>query len=190
MINMEEDIKNCLQVLKAGGIILYPTDTVWGLGCDATNETAVAKIFALKQRAETKSMIILLLQTNDIQKFAKPASDTIKTLLEKTERPLTVIYPEAKNLAANLIGDDGTIAIRIVKDKFCEAILQSWGKPIVSTSANISGEPGAPSYDIISTAIKNGADYIVQHRQNEIFINKPSRILLWKNDEEIVIIRD
>lgn len=111
-------------------------------------------------------------------------------MLEKTEGPLTVIYPEAKNIAPNLIGDDGTIAIRIVKDKFCEALLQSWGKPIVSTSANISGEPGAASLNTISTAIKNGAYYIVQHRQDEIFIHKPSKILHWKNDEEIVIIRN
>ncbi len=190
MINIEEDIKNCLQVLKTGGVILYPTDTVWGLGCDASNATAVAKIFALKQREETKSMIILLANTNEIQQYSKAPSDIIKTMLEETERPLTVIYPEAKNIATNLIGADGTIAIRIVKDKFCEALLESWGKPIVSTSANISGEAGATSYNTISTPIKNGADYIVQHRQDEIFINKPSRILLWKNDEEIVVIRD
>ena len=190
MINMEADIKNCLQVLQAGGIILYPTDTVWGLGCDATNPTAVAKIFSLKQREETKSMIILLSHTNDIQQYSKTPSDTIKNLIEKTERPLTVIYPDAKNIAANLISEDGTIAIRIVKNTFCEALLQYWGKPLVSTSANISGEAGATTFNTISTAIKNGADYIVQHRKDENFINNPSRILLWKNDDEIVVVRD
>jgi L-threonylcarbamoyladenylate synthase len=190
MLNFEDDIKNCLKVLNEGGIILYPTDTVWGLGCDATNEKAVAKIFALKKRAETKSMIILLKDKNDIEQFSKRPSTSILEMLENTERPITIIYPNAKNIATNLISEDGTIAIRIVKDLFCETLLQSFGKPIVSTSANISGEIGATSFNTISATIKNGADYIVQHRQLENIIVKPSRILLWKNDEEIVVIRD
>ncbi len=190
MLNFDNDIKNCLKVLHEGGIILYPTDTVWGLGCDATNETAVAKIFALKKRAETKSMIILLKNKIDINQYSKTPSPSIEEMLATTKRPLTVIYPEGKNIAANLISEDGTIAIRIVKDNFCETLLQSFGKPIVSTSANISGEVGATSFNTISTPIKNGADYIVQHRQHENIIINPSRILLWKNDEEIVVIRD
>ena len=190
MMNIEDDIKKCLQTLNEGGIILYPTDTVWGLGCDATNEKAVAKIFALKQREETKSMIILLNHKNDIEHYSKTPSSSIIEMLNNTERPLTIIYPNAKNIASNIISDDGTIAIRIVKDIFCETLLKSFGKPIVSTSANISGEVGATSFTTISTAIKNGADYIVQHRQQEDIFAKPSRILLWKNDEEIVVIRE
>lgn len=187
---MENDIKNCLKILQDGGIILYPTDTVWGLGCDATNETAVAKIFALKKRAETKSMIILLKHKAGIKNFCKIPSASIVEMIENTERPLTIIYPEAKNIAGNLISEDGSIAIRIVKDVFCETLIGAFGKPIVSTSANISGEAGATSYNTISEEIKNGADYIVQHRQNENIIVKPSRILLWKNDGEMVVIRD
>lgn len=190
MLNFDNDIKNCLRVLNAGGIILYPTDTVWGLGCDATNETAVTKIFALKKRAETKSMIILLKDKNDIRTYSKIPSASIVEMMDNTERPLTIIYPAAKNIAPNLISEDGSIAIRIVKDEFCEALLESFGKPIVSTSANISGNVGATSFHTISDEIKNGAGYIVQHRQYENIIAKPSKILLWKNDEEIVVIRD
>lgn len=189
-MNFDNDLTACAQILNEGGIILYPTDTIWGLGCDATNKTAVAKIFALKQREEKKSMIILLDNENNIGNYCKAPSQPIKNLLSETVSPLTVIYPQAKKLASNLINEDGTIAIRIVKDAFCKALLKSFGKPIVSTSANISGEASPGFFDEISVAIKNGADHIVQHRQKDKTIAKPSKIILWKSDDEIVVIRE
>lgn len=189
-MNFEIDIKECIDVLKTGGIILYPTDTIWGIGCDATNKKAVAKIFKLKKRAEQKSMIILLSRVEDIQNYGKQPSAKIKELLTRNEKPLTVIYPEAKNIAENLISSDGTIAIRVVQDLFCKALIESFGKPIVSTSANISGESSPHIFDEISTTIKNGADYIVEHRREDKSISKPSRIILWKTDDEVVVIRE
>ncbi|MFN0082910.1 MAG: L-threonylcarbamoyladenylate synthase [Ferruginibacter sp.] len=189
-MNFDDDLTACAQILNKGGIILYPTDTIWGLGCDATNKPAVTKIFALKQREEKKSMIILLDTENCIGNYCKAPSLAIKKILSETVSPLTIIYPGAKNLATNLINEDGTIAIRIVKDAFCEALLKSFGKPIVSTSANISGEASPGFFGEVSVAMKIGADYIVKHRQNDATIAIPSKIILWKNDEEIVVIRE
>ncbi len=189
-MNFDNDLAACIKILNEGGIILYPTDTIWGLGCDATNKKAVAKIFALKQREEKKSMIILLDSENNIANFCKAPSQPVKNILSETASPLTIIYPNAQNLATNLINEDGTIAIRIVKDVFCEALLKSFGKPIVSTSANISGEASPRFFDEVSIAIKNGADYIVQHRQKDKAIAKPSKIIRWKSDNEIVVIRE
>lgn len=189
-MNFDKDLETCIQILKDGGIILYPTDTIWGLGCDATNKTAVAKIFALKQREEKKSMIILLDSENNIANFCKAPSQSITNLLSETASALTIIYPEARNLATNLINEDGTIAVRIVKDAFCEALIKSLGKPIVSTSANISGEASPGFFDEISVVIKNGADYVVHHRQKDRTIAKPSKIILWKSDDEIVVVRE
>ena len=188
-MNFENDIKECVKVLKAGGIILYPTDTIWGLGCDATNERSVAKIFELKKREEQKSMIIFLSQIDDIKNYSKTPSAKIKQLLSKNEKPLTIIYPAAKNIAANLINSDTTIAIRIVKDMFCEALIKFFGKPIVSTSANISGDPSPKIFDEISLIIKNGVDYIVQHRQKDKTVANPSQIILWKTDDDFIVIR-
>ena len=190
MINFEADIKNCLQVLKTGGIILYPTDTVWGLGCDATNENAVAKIFSIKQREETKSMIILLEGEKQIKQYCKAPSPALKKVITETLSPLTVIYSGAKNLAANIINEDGTVAIRIVKDAFCETLIKAFGKPIVSTSANVSGKPTPKIFDEIATVIKSGANYIVQHRQRDKTITNPSKIILFKNNGEIIVIRN
>lgn len=189
-MNFENDIENCLKVLKAGGIILYPTDTIWGLGCDATDKKAVAKIYALKKRAENKSMILLLANKEEIKNYCKTPSETIQNLLQKKENSLTIVYPNAQNIAENLISEDGTVAVRIVNDAFCEALINAFGKPIVSTSANIAGEPSPTSYTSVNDKIKIGADYIVQHRRNNNDCKKPSRILFWKSDEEILVIRE
>ena len=167
MSDNTNDIEKCLATLKKAGTILYPTDTIWGIGCDATNAKAVAKIYALKKRDEKKSMIILLKHEDDIKNYAKEPDEKIKTLIANTERPLTIIYPDAKNLASNLINEDGTIAIRVVKDAFCEYLIKALGNPIVSTSANISGEETARHFGEISTEIKTGIDYIVEQRQKE-----------------------
>lgn len=189
-MSYEVDIENCIKILAEGGIILYPTDTIWGLGCDAENAEAVAKIYAVKKRAENKSMIILLADEKQIGHYAKAPSQKISTLLQETEKPLTIIYPDAKNLAENVINEDSTIAIRIVKDDFCEALIKRFGKAIVSTSANVSGEKSPASYDEISDEIKNAADYIVQHKRDNSTPARPSRIVKWEEDDELKVIRD
>jgi L-threonylcarbamoyladenylate synthase len=187
MNDYTNDLEKCLTTLKNGGTILYPTDTIWGIGCDATNAEAVAKIYAIKKRDEKKSLIILLTDVNDIKNYAKEPDEKIKTLIANTDRPLTIIYPEAKNLAANLINQDGTIAIRVVKDSFCEDLIKSFGKPIVSTSANISGKESAKHFGEIALEIKNSTTYIVKHRQKEEEAGAASKIVKWEGDKIIVI---
>ena len=178
MANFTDDIKQCLKVLNSGGIILYPTDTIWGIGCDATNEKAVNKIFKLKQRTETKSMIILLSDLNNISNYVTRPDPEIINYLSKTSRPTTAIYKSGKSVTPQLINNDGTIAIRIVQDEFCKALINEFKKPIVSTSANISGSSPPKGFNEISTEIKNGVDYIVQHRQDEDFkVARPSAII-------------
>lgn len=188
-MNKDEDIKQCLQVLQSGGIILYPTDTVWGIGCDATNEKAVAKIFELKNRPDEKSMIVLLADERNITNYSSQASPKIFDYIKGVGKPTTVIYEEAKNLAPNLINKDGSIAIRIVKDEFCRRLINEFGKPIVSTSANISGYPAPALFIDIDIAIKNGVDYIVKHRQNDTTEAAPSAIVKWQADGSVILIR-
>ncbi len=189
-MNFAKDIENCLRVLKAGGIILYPTDTIWGIGCDATNAAAVAKIYALKQRDEKKSMIILVASENEIKHYSTAPSDKIKSLLATTNKPLTIIYPNAKKLSANLINEEGTIAIRVVKDEFCKILIDAFGKPIVSTSANISGEKSEAVFFDISNAIINGVDYVCEHKRKEETIALPSRIVKWTEQDELIVLRE
>jgi L-threonylcarbamoyladenylate synthase len=189
MSDYTNDIEKCLSTLKSGGTILYPTDTIWGIGCDATNAKAVAKIYAIKKRDEKKSMIILVAHENDIKNYAQEPDENIKKLIASTERPLTIIYPAAKNLASNLINEDGTIAIRVVKDAFCEYLIKSLGSPIVSTSANISGGDTAKHFGEISAEIKTNVDYIVEQRQKERSGAAASKIVKWDGNE-IVVIRE
>jgi L-threonylcarbamoyladenylate synthase len=188
MNELNDDIENCIEVLKNGGVILYPTDTIWGIGCDATNEKAVAKIFSIKQREESKSLIILLDNVDAIKDYAEAPSNEIKALISKTKRPLTIIYNHAKNIAKNCINDDGTIAIRIPNHIFCTRLIKQFGKPIVSTSANISGESTAKAFKDISSEIKNKVDYTAQQGRNET-CEKSSRIIKI-NDGQIIVIRD
>jgi len=158
---LKDEINKTLEVLKSGGIILYPTDSVWGLGCDATNEEAVEKIFALKNRADSRSLIILIDTENKLQSYVSEIPDVAYDLIEYTEKPLTIIYDGGKNLAKNLINQDGSVAIRIPKHDFCQQLIQRFRKPIVSTSANISGEPTPLNFLQISEKIINGVDYVV-----------------------------
>jgi L-threonylcarbamoyladenylate synthase len=160
-----DEINKALEVLKSGGIILYPTDTVWGLGCDATNAEAVAKIYALKNRADSKSLIILIDTDSKLQSYVSEIPDVAYDLIEYTEKPLTIIYDGAKNLAKNLIGADGSIGIRIPKYDFCQQLIQRFRKPIVSTSANISGEHTPENFSEISEYILNGVDLIIDLEQ-------------------------
>lgn len=189
MVNFNYDIKKSIEVLEKGGLILYPTDTIWGIGCDATNLKAVEKIFALKKRPDKKSMIILVAEESAIFNYVFEPHKNIFQFLFSAQKPVTVIYGQAKNLAKNLINSDGTIAIRIVKDDFCKTLIHQFKKPIVSTSANVSGEPYAANFSTITTPIKNGVDYIVQHRQNEIMSSQPSSIIKLNEEGNIEIIR-
>ena len=188
-MNFDTDINKCLEVLQSGGLILYPTDTIWGIGCDATNEAAVAKVFQLKQRPDEKSLIILLADERSIIKYVSQPNPAIFDHLQQTTKPTTVIYEGAIGLADNLIHEDGTVAIRIVKDDFCRHLIKRFKKPLVSTSANISGQSSPKIFAEISEQIKNGVDYIVQHRRDDITIAAPSSIIKWNADGSLSIIR-
>lgn len=161
-----EDVNKALETLKNGGLILYPTDTIWGIGCDATNPEAVEKIFALKRREQQKSLIVLLHNDNQLASYVNEIPDVAYELIEYTEKPLTIVYANAKNLAPNVVASDGSIGIRIVRHPFCEQLLQRFRKPIVSTSANSSGEASPASFNDISEQITAGVDYVVAYGQD------------------------
>ena len=186
---LKEEVNKALEVLKSGGIILYPTDTVWGLGCDATNVEAVAKVYALKNRADSKSMIILLDTDNKIQSYVNEVPDVAYDLIEFSEKPLTIIYSGAKNLATNLINEDGSIGIRIPKHNFCEQLIQRFRKPIVSTSANISGDTSPANFSEINKEIIDGVDYVVDLEQESREKKLPSTIMKLEPDGQFVFLR-
>lgn len=186
---MKKDIEKTLEVLRSGGVILYPTDTIWGLGCDATNEDAVNKIYKIKQRNDQKSLLILLDTPGKILSYVNEIPDVAWDLIELTDKPLTIIYSEAKNLAKNLIADDGSIGIRIVNDPFCQKLIQRFKKPIVSTSANISGDKSPSNFSEISEDILNAVGYVVQWKQDDYTNTQASSIIKLKNSGEIQIIR-
>jgi L-threonylcarbamoyladenylate synthase len=186
---MQHEINNALKTLKQGGIILYPTDTIWGIGCDATNYNAVQKIYKLKQREESKSMICLVssirMLREHIQKVPKVAYD----ILNYANRPTTIIYDRPMGVAENLIAEDNTLAIRIVKDEFCSSLLYDFKRPIVSTSANISGKSAPTSFEEISDDILKGVDYVVNLHQKKK-ASKPSTIIKLSVDGQVQVIRE
>jgi L-threonylcarbamoyladenylate synthase len=184
-----DDIDHCLAVLQNGGLILYPTDTIWGIGCDATNMAAVEKVYQLKKRPDHKSLIVLLANEGDILNYVTQPDLRIFDYIKGVNKPTTVIYEGAVGLAANLLGQDGTVAIRLVNDAFCKALITRFGKPIVSTSANINGYPSPTCFADVDVAIKNGVDYIVQHRQQDDRPAMPSSIIKWNKDGTLSIIR-
>lgn len=185
----DEDVVNSLEVLRKGGVILYPTDTIWGLGCDATNEEAINKIFKIKQREESKSMIILVAEESDILKYVAAPNLAVFDFISTQEKPTTVIYENAVSLPDNLVQDDGSIAIRIVRDEFCRHLIKRLRKPLVSTSANISGDPSPVTFMDISKRIKDSVDYIVAWRQDDNNPAQPSQILKWNKDGTVKYIR-
>jgi L-threonylcarbamoyladenylate synthase len=189
MFPYNDDIKSCIEVLQQGGLILYPTDTVWGIGCDATNEAAVKRIFELKKRSDTKAMIVLVENENAILKYVEVDGLQIFDYIKGIHKPTTVIYPHAKNLSNNLIAEDGSIAIRICKDKFCQKLIKEFGKPIVSTSANVSTYPTPLCFSDISMEIMEGVNYVAKHRQDEKEMQQPSAIVKWDEKGELIIIR-
>jgi L-threonylcarbamoyladenylate synthase len=188
MVDLEKDIEQCLRVLKAGGLILYPTDTIWGIGCDATNSEAVEKIYQVKRRPDNKTMIVLLAEEKDILNHVAAPDLRVFDYLKQTNKPTTVIYDGAIGLADNLIGTDGSIAIRICNEPFCRHLIKRFRKPIVSTSANISGQPVSKTFAGISDEIKSGVDYVVKYRQDDQVIAEPSSVIKWYNGT-ITIIR-
>ena len=188
MTDFLPDVDKCLEVLQAGGVILYPTDTVWGLGCDATNSKAVEKIFFIKQRPEAKSLIVLMAGERDVLQYVAAPDLSVFDYLGTVAKPTTVIYDGIIGLAENLLAADGSAGIRVVKEPFCKHLIKRFRKPIVSTSANISGEPTPPSFSTISETIKSAVDYVVQYRQNDFTAAQPSSVVKWK-DGKVEVIR-
>ena len=180
---MQTEIDKALATLKKGGIILYPSDTIWGIGCDATNTDAIAKIFKLKKRVDGKALISLVANKQQLENITE-----VIPYLDITSSPTTIIYPKSKGLGVNLLAENGSAAIRIVQDKFCQKLILSFGKAIVSTSANISGEMAPKQFSEISNEIKNNVDYIVNLRQNEL-MSTPSSVLIINEDTSITKIR-
>lgn len=184
-----EDLKNAVQCLKKGGIILYPTDTVWGIGCDARNSEAVKKIYQLKRRADSKSMLVLVNNKNALEKTVEDIPEITWDLLEAAVNPITIIYDNAKGVAQELLADDGSLGIRVTKDFFSNELCKRLGAPLVSTSANISGEKTPSFFNEISEVIKSGVDYIVRYRQDDLTPNSPSNIVKLSKGGVIKIIR-
>src|SRR6187431_732749 len=185
----EKDIDKCLETLKRGGLILYPTDTVWGIGCDPTNKNAVENIYKLKRRSDEKAMIVLVADERDILQHVAAPDLSLFDYLDKTTKPTTVVYEGALGFADNIVANDGSIAIRICKDDFCRQLIKRFRKPIVSTSANISGLPAPKFFKEISHEIKNGVDYVVQYRRDDETISQPSSVIKWNNGK-VIVLRD
>jgi len=187
---MKQDIIKSLEVLKKGGTILYPTDTLWGIGCDATNASAIKKVFKIKQRFDNKTMIIIIDDVKKLPLYVDEIPETTWDLLEKFDRPTTIIYPKAKKILKKLAAKDGSIAIRVIQNPFCKELLASFNKPIISSSANISGERNPLSFSEVSDEIKNNVDYVVKHRQDMLEQLKASALIKLEKDGEYKIIRD
>lgn len=186
---LKDEVAKALKVLQEGGIILYPTDTIWGIGCDATNTEAVKKIYALKQRDEAKSMIILLDLDNKLQGYVSQVPEIAYDLMEFAENPLTLVMPGAKNISPALIAEDGSIGIRISNHEFCKQLIQRLRKPLVSTSANISGQPSPKNFGQISPEIIDGVDYVVDLEQHDMSEKRPSTIMRLEADGRFEFLR-
>lgn len=188
MEDFKQEIENAIEVLKKGGTILYPTDTVWGIGCDATNAAAVDKVYKLKQREESKALICLVNSVAMLEQYVKDVPDPAYDIIDFSTKPTTIIYDKPIRVAGNLVAEDDTLAIRVVKDEFCEKLIQKLRKPLVSTSANISGEPTPNSFAQISPEILKGVDYVVNLQHSKIS-EKPSAIIRIGNDMSVKVIR-
>ncbi|MBP5210468.1 MAG: threonylcarbamoyl-AMP synthase [Bacteroidales bacterium] len=190
---MDEDLKleidECIKVLRDGGIILYPTDTVWGLGCDATNKSAVEKVFALKQRSDSKSLITLVADADMLCRYVKKIPEMALDLIEVNDKPMTIIYPDAVGLAENVTAEDGSAGIRIPKNEFCRQLIKKFGRPIVSTSANISGQEAPAFFEDINAAILDAADWVADPVYEEGSTGEPSQIIKVGLNREISVLR-
>ena len=186
---MREDVNQAIEVLRAGGVILYPTDTVWGLGCDATNKEACKKLIKIKKRESNQSMLVVVDSITMLERYVVAVPDTAYELIEVSITPITIIYPKAKNLAPDILADDGSIGIRVCDAKFCNMLLSGFRKPIVSTSANYKGENTPSHFGKINSSIKDEVDYIVKQGQDVIAQNKASSIIKIRSDNSIEIVR-
>jgi L-threonylcarbamoyladenylate synthase len=186
---MVEEVQKTSQLINSGDLILYPTDTIWGIGCDATNQDAVQRIFRIKQREDHKSMLVLVNGTSMLEHYLEIMPERAIDLLEHATKPTTIIYPGARNLAAGLIAKDGSVGIRITTDPFCQQLMEHTGKPIVSTSANISGEPSPAMFSQIKPGILGSVDYVVKWRQDDTTAALPSSIIKMEPDGKITVIR-
>jgi len=187
---MIEDIKAALEVLQKGGVILYPTDTIWGIGCDACNEDAVKKVYSIKNRVDSKSMLVLMENLALIERYVTEVPDIAYDLIELTDKPLTIIFDGAKSLAKNLIAEDGSVGIRVTAEKFSSELIRRFRRPIVSTSANLSGNPSPACFDEIDQEIIDAVDYVVKYRQDDRQKTVPSSIMKLGRGGEIKIIRE
>ena len=187
---MIEDIKKACQVMREGGVILYPTDTIWGIGCDATNEDAVRREYEIKQRQDSKAMLVLVDSSVKVDFYVRDVPEVAWDLIDLADKPLTIIYSGARNLAANLLAEDGSVGIRVTNEDFSKRLCQQFRKAIVSTSANISGQPSPKNFSEISEEVKSAVDYIVGYRQEEISNPKPSSIIKLDKGGVIKIIRE
>lgn len=185
----QEDLDEAVRVMRAGGIILYPTDTVWGIGCDARNEEAVRRIYALKQRADAKSMLVLVDGLPMLERIIPEIPSVAYDMIELTIRPMTIIYDEAVGVARNLLAEDGSLGVRVSKETFSIALARQLRAPLVSTSANISGEPTPAVFSGVSQAIIDGVDYVVRYRQTDERSAAPSQIVKLSKDGSVRIIR-
>ena len=186
---IKDEVAKALKVITEGGIILYPTDTIWGIGCDATNTEAIKRIFKLKQRDEAKSMIVLIDTENKLESYISDVNPLAYDLIAYAENPLTLVMPGAKNLSPAIINKDGSIGIRVVKHPFCEQLIQRLRKPLVSTSANISGKASPQYFAQVSDEIINGVDYVVDLEQQDMEIKNPSTIMRLEPDGKFQFIR-
>lgn len=189
-MDFQYDLKQAIEVLRKGGLILYPTDTIWGIGCDATNSQAVQRVYDLKKRTDSKSMLVLLDNVGRLISYVQEVPSLAYDLIEVTDKPLTIIYPGAKNLASNLSAADGSIGIRVTNEAFSKALCRQFRKALVSTSANVSGEPSPRSFSEISDEIRQGVDYVVNYRQEEDLNPAPSGIIQLGVGGEIKVIRE
>jgi L-threonylcarbamoyladenylate synthase len=188
-MTIDEDIKACIEVLNHGGLILYPTDTIWGIGCDATNVDAVKKVYALKQRDDNKALIVLLDSVDHLDHYVVNVPEMARELLDVAVKPLTIIYDGAYNVAPNLLGENDSLGIRIPHEEFAQRLCTEFGKPLVSTSANKSGAPSAKTFADISDEIKQHVDYVVRYRQDDTKPRSASNIIMLHSDGTIKIIR-
>ncbi len=187
--HIKEEIENAIKVIKDGGVILYPTDTIWGLGCDPNNDKAIKKILQIKRRTETKSLIILMCDIESVSKYVENPNPIALELYRQWNKALTIVFPRAKGISKMVMNNDNTLGIRITKESFTTQLIKSLGHPVVSTSANLSGQPSPVSYKTISNEIKESVDYIVDYRRDSFTEMKPSTIIRINDNGSFEVLR-
>ncbi len=186
----DHELEKAIHTLQSGGTILFPTDTIWGVGCDACNAAAIQKVYDVKERDPDKPFILLVDSMDMLKQYVRHVHPKVETLIAYHERPLTVVYDQAKNLPANAIAEDGSVGIRIPRDEYCRYLIRSFGRPLVATSANISNEPFPNNFSGISEQLKKRVDFIATHRQQERQLNDPSVIVKLSRKGDLIFLRE